>query len=107
MTAEIEFRHLRYFVAAAEELHFRRAAALLYISQPGLSQAIARLEHELQVRLFTRAGSNVELTEAGAELLHRGRRLLTELDGTVPRVPMAGPGEAGPVRLVAPHPPQP
>jgi DNA-binding transcriptional LysR family regulator len=101
--AEIEFRHLRYFSVVAEELHFGRAAARLYITQPGLSQAIARLERELQVRLFTRTRSNVELTEAGAELLHRGRRLLADLDETVARVRMAGRGQAGLVRVGVAH----
>src|SRR5438132_4157751 len=71
----IEFRHLRYFAAVAEELHFGRAAARLYITQPGLSQAIARLERDLEVQLFTRTHSSVELTGAGAELLARARGL--------------------------------
>jgi DNA-binding transcriptional LysR family regulator len=101
--AEIEFRDLRYFVAVAEELHFGRAAARLYITQPGLSQAIARLERLLEVRLFTRTRSAVELTEAGAELLGRGRRLLADLDGTVAQVRMAGRGQAGVLRVGVAH----
>ena len=101
--ASIEFRQLRYFAVVAEELHFGRAAARLYISQPGLSQAIARLERELEVRLFTRTRSSVELTEAGAELLHRGRRLLADLENSVERVRMAGRGQAGLVRIGVAH----
>jgi LysR family transcriptional regulator, benzoate and cis,cis-muconate-responsive activator of ben and cat genes len=95
----IEFRDLRYFAAVAEELHFGRAAARLYISQPGLSQAVARLERELDVQLFTRTRSNVELTEAGTELLDRARGLLAALGEAVTRVRMAGRGEAGLVRV--------
>jgi DNA-binding transcriptional LysR family regulator len=101
--AEIEFRDLRYFAAVAEELHFGRAAARLYITQPGLSHAIARLERLLEVRLFTRTRGSVELTDAGAELLHRGRRLLADLDGTVAQVRMVGRGQAGLVRIGVAH----
>jgi DNA-binding transcriptional LysR family regulator len=101
--ADIEFRHLRYFIVVAEELHFGRAAARLYISQPGLSQAIARLERLLEVQLFTRTRSNVELTEAGAELLHHARRLLADLDRTVAGVRMTGRGQAGLVRIGVAH----
>jgi len=100
---DIEFRHLRYFAAVAEELHFGRAAARLNISQPGLSQAIARLERQLGVRLFTRTRSKIELTEAGTELLHRGRRLLADRDGAVTRVRMAGRGETGLIRIGVAH----
>jgi DNA-binding transcriptional LysR family regulator len=94
---------IRRFLVVAEELHFGRAAARLYITQPGLSQAIARLERLLEVRLLTRTRSSVELTEAGAELLYRGRRLLADLDGTVARVRMAGRGQAGLVRVGVAH----
>ena len=97
--ADIEFRHLRYFAVVAEELHFGRAAARLFISQPGLSQAIARLERGLDVQLFHRTRGSVELTEAGTELLHRGRRLLADLQDAVASVRTVGRGEAGLVRL--------
>jgi len=101
--AEVEFRDLRYFAVVAEELHFGRAAARLYITQPGLSQAIARMERVLEVQLLRRTRSTVELTEAGAELLNRGRRLLADLEGAVARVRMAGRGEAGLVRIGVAH----
>jgi DNA-binding transcriptional LysR family regulator len=101
--AEIEFRDLRYFAVLAEELHFGRAAARLYISQPGLSQAVARMERQLDVQVLRRTRSSVELTEAGAELLRCGRRLLADLDGVVTRVRMAGRGEAGLVRIGVAH----
>jgi DNA-binding transcriptional LysR family regulator len=101
--AELEFRHLRYFIVVAEELHFGRAAARLYITQPALSQAIARLERLLEVRLLRRTRNNVELTEAGAEVFYRGRRLLADLERSVERVRMAGRGQAGLVRVGVAH----
>jgi len=101
--ADIQFRHLRYFVVVAEELHFGRAAARLSLTQPGLSQAIARLERDLGVRLLTRTRSSVELTDAGAELLHRGRRLLADVNSTVSGVRMTGRGQAGLVRIGVAH----
>ena len=101
--AEIEFRDLRYFAVVAEELHFGRAAARLYITQPALSQAVARMERQLEVRLLRRTRSSVELTEAGAELLHHGRRLLADLEGTMARVRMTGRGETGLIRVGVAH----
>lgn len=93
--AAVEFRHLRYFVTVAEELHFGRAAARLFISQPALSQTIARLEQVLGARLLARSRQMVELTEAGAELLVHARRLLADKDRAVERVRSVGEGDAG------------
>jgi DNA-binding transcriptional LysR family regulator len=101
--ADVEFRDLRYFAVVAKELHFGRVAARLYITQPALSQAVARMERQLAVRLLRRTRSSVELTEAGAELLYHGRRLLADLEGAVDRVRMVGRGETGLVRVGVAH----
>ena len=78
----MELRHLRYFVAVAEELNFSRAAGRMYLSQPALSQQVRKLERELGVDLFRRTKNHVELTEAGLTLLEGARRVLVLVEQT-------------------------
>jgi DNA-binding transcriptional LysR family regulator len=94
-----ELRHLRYFVAVAEELNFSRAAARLHMAQPPLSVAIRKLEQELGTDLFQRTTREVKLTAAGRVLLDGARRTLAEADHAVGAAQRAGAGELGKVRV--------
>jgi DNA-binding transcriptional LysR family regulator len=90
-----ELRHLRYFVAVAEELNFSRAATRLHMAQPPLSVAIRQLERELGTDLFVRTTREVRLTEAGRLFLEGARRTLAEADRAVADARRAGAGEVG------------
>src|SRR5262245_1090062 len=76
----IELRHLRYFLAVAEAVHFTRAAAKLHVTQPTLSHQIRQLEGQLNLPLFDRIGRRIKLTAAGELLLPHARRVLRELE---------------------------
>ena len=91
----MELRHLRYFVALAEELHFGRAAEKLHISQPPLSMQIRALENELGVTLLNRTQRRVSLTQAGAALLGEARHILARVEQAVLITKRAGRGEIG------------
>jgi DNA-binding transcriptional LysR family regulator len=89
------FRHLRYLVAVAEELHFGRAAIRLNISQPPLSQQIRQLEEELQVALFERNKRGVRITEAGKRVVAEAYHVLGQVDRFSKVAAQAGGGEIG------------
>ncbi|AXI78351.1 LysR family transcriptional regulator [Peterkaempfera bronchialis] len=95
-------RHLRIFVVVAEELHFSRAADLLGMAQPPLSQSIRRLERELGAELFDRSRRQVRLTASGAVLLEEARELLARDDRLRTRVLRARDGELGTLRAAVP-----
>lgn len=95
----MELRHLRYFIAVAEELHFGRAAQVLGISQPPLSQQIQALEEELGARLFDRTNRRVELSEAGRLFLGEARQVLAQVDKAADVARRAQLGELGEMKV--------
>ncbi|MDJ0633760.1 MAG: LysR family transcriptional regulator [Xenococcaceae cyanobacterium MO_188.B29] len=91
----MELRHLKYFVAVAEELHFGRAAEKVQITQPVISDQIRRLEQELGVKLFFRTKRTVELTEPGKIFFKEAKQILERVEKAVDAVQKADRGELG------------
>jgi DNA-binding transcriptional LysR family regulator len=95
----VELRHLRYFIAVAEELHFGRAAIRLNISQPPLSQQILQLEQEIGAQLFTRTNRSVQITAAGQQFLQDARGILLQVEQAASRAARLHNGQEGELRI--------
>jgi len=97
----MQFQQLQYFVAVAETRHFTRAAELVHVAQPSLSQQIRSLERELGADLFLRARGNITLTDAGEALLPLARRILADAETARQEVQELAQLKSGRVRLGA------
>ena len=99
MSNQLELRHIRYFLAVAKELHFRRAAEKLFISQPGLSRQIKKMEDELGLELFVRHNRLVKLTPAGEYLKKQYSIILQDLDQSLDHAKLIESGAEGELKI--------
>ena len=99
MSYQLELRHFKYFLAVAEELHYRKAAEKLFISQPGLSRQIKQMEEVLETPLFIRDKKKVSLTAAGTYLKGEVEFILNHLESTQKQLKSIGEGNLGEVRI--------
>ena len=99
MGYQLELRHFKYFLAVAEELHYRKAAEKLFISQPGLSRQIKQMEEILDTPLFTRNKKKVTLTPAGDYLKGEVEFILNHLELTQKQLKSIGEGNLGEIRI--------
>jgi LysR family cyn operon transcriptional activator len=99
----MELRHLRYFVALADQLSFTRAAEKIHITQSTLSHQIKQLEDEIGLRLFDRVGKRVVMTETGEMLLHSVTKALREIDEGLQAVKGVASPLSGTIRIGATH----
>lgn len=99
MGYQLELRHFKYFTAVAEELHFRKAAERLFISQPGLSRQIKQMEEILDAQLFIRSKKKVSLTPAGEYLKGEIQFILNHLELTQKQLKLINQGSSGELRI--------
>jgi DNA-binding transcriptional LysR family regulator len=99
MIMDLEFSELQAFVALASELHFRKAAERLFLSQPALSKKIQRLEEKLKGALFLRSHRRVALTDAGKSFVPKATKLLQDAEDALRETQAAMEGRAGTLRI--------
>jgi len=99
MSYQLELRHFKYFMAVAEELHYRKAAERLFISQPGLSRQIKQMEEILDAQLFIRNKKKVSLTPAGDYLKGEVEFILNHLELTKKQLKLINLGSSGGLRI--------
>ncbi|TDT46783.1 DNA-binding transcriptional LysR family regulator [Maribacter spongiicola] len=99
MSNQIELRHLTYFLAVAQELHFRKAAEKLFISQPGLSRQVKQMEEILGTQLFERNKKKVALTPAGHYLKTEVEYIFNHLEKVERQLKLVGDGSSGELRI--------